>query len=78
MKLDRDARMTGAEAVYVASKATELFVSDLLDLCVSRAANRGRAAVRAEDVEACARASDRLAFLTDVMHEVIPGKPASD
>ena len=71
IKIDKDVRMVGQDAVVAISKATELFVEAFAKSASAKAAARtgadGRPIVKYEDVYAARAADDNLIFLEGIV-----------
>lgn len=70
MKLDKDVKMTGSEAVHIVGKASELFLTELLDRAVQSAHSAGRTEVKYQDLVASAKEGANLAFLVDLVPDI--------
>ena len=70
MKIDKDVKMTGLEAVNLVSKATEHFLGLLVDTCVEIADNDGRKTVKYSDVVAAAKDLPEFDFLNELLPNI--------
>jgi len=50
MKIDKEVKMTAAEAVILMAKATELFTEDLIDKTLARTLENNRDTISGEDI----------------------------
>jgi len=70
MKLDRDVKMTGSEAVFLVSKATELFVSDFVMRTLETASKEDRKLVKYTDLVSTVTSTPQLDFLADLLPDI--------
>mmetsp|Transcript_10850 Transcript_10850/g.18493 ORF Transcript_10850/g.18493 Transcript_10850/m.18493 type:complete len:134 (+) Transcript_10850:3-404(+) len=70
MKVPSEVKMTGSEAVHLVCKATELFVSEIVDRSVARAAEDGRKVVRYSDVADCVKDSPNLETFVELLPDL--------
>jgi len=70
MKLDKDVKMTAAEAVFLVSKATEHFVASLIEKTIEKAKSEDRKLIKYQDLAACAKENPQMAFLCDLLPDI--------
>lgn len=71
MKIDKNVKMTGSEAVYLVSKATELFLGRIMQKAVStRTSNPQAKSIHYNDVARTVRENPEMDFLVDLLPEV--------
>ena len=71
MKIDKNVKMTGSEAVYLVSKATELFLGRIMQKAVSNhSTNPQVKSIHYNDVARTVRENSEMDFLVDLLPEV--------
>jgi len=70
MKLDKDVKMTGSEAVFLVSKATELFVSEFVLKAYEKAKGENRKLIKYQDLASTTKDELNLDFLVDLLPDI--------